>query len=292
MYKKTLTTICFALLAFTINAKSSDFKKEFEKSYRVRSDAKLHLETLFGDVEIHTWDKNEIRILGTIRVESKSEESAEKVFDKIEIIMSGSESLVSIETQLKKCSKNGNFSIDFEINMPASCSIEGSHEFGSLSIDQIDGRVDLEMSYGDIDIYSLNHHDNEIDLEFGGGEIGFFGGGDVSISFGDLDISTINGNTKLECSYGDVDIKSISNGITKLDFSVEFGDLSMEILASSNMTIDAKSSFGDIDLSRKIDIIERDNDMLSKNIKAKLGTGNGGIISISCEFGDVDVDVE
>ena len=58
-------------------------KKSVNKSYNVSSSDKLNIENSFGKVEIHVWEKNEIKVDVDVEVSANTEAAAQKIFDRI-----------------------------------------------------------------------------------------------------------------------------------------------------------------------------------------------------------------
>src|SRR5678809_1552225 len=57
--------------------------KSINKSYNVSSSDKLSIHNSFGSVEVHTWNKNEIKVDIAIEVSSNNAEFAGKLLDAI-----------------------------------------------------------------------------------------------------------------------------------------------------------------------------------------------------------------
>ena len=69
------------------NDKKYEFSKikNINKSYTVSSSDKLNIKNSFGKVEVHTWDKNEIKVDVNIEVSSNKEDLAQKILDGITV---------------------------------------------------------------------------------------------------------------------------------------------------------------------------------------------------------------
>ena len=81
IYKPLALFIAVAISAFAY-ADTEVYSKEFKKSYTVNSNVTFELNTSFGEANIETWDQNKIEIFVKVEVESKSEEKANRIFDK------------------------------------------------------------------------------------------------------------------------------------------------------------------------------------------------------------------
>ena len=75
------------------NGNKNDNNKKYEfvknkavnKSYNVSSSDKLKIQNSFGSVEVHTWNKNEIKVDVTIEVSANTENLAQKIIDGISV---------------------------------------------------------------------------------------------------------------------------------------------------------------------------------------------------------------
>lgn len=281
-----------ALLMSIAGIAGEDYTKKFNKSYSVADNFVVELETSFGSVEIENWDKSEVAIFVEIHVEASSEEKAEKLFDKIEVIMSGSSSRVSVETDINVGNNDCDFHIDIKIQMPARGGLEVKHAFGDFELAEAKGKSDIKVSYGSMEAVNLPHPDNDIRVEFGDGEIDYLGGGDITCEFGSLEIETLGGDADIECGYGNLEIDHVLAACKNLDINAEFGEVDITLDKNASYSIEADSSFGSIDIGGDFDVTSRDSGIGSESIKAKLGSGSGGTIDIRCSFGDVNIDTD
>src|SRR5882724_4501064 len=132
--------------------------KSVNKSYNVSSSDKLKIENSFGDVEIHTWNKNEIKVDISIEVSSNIEASAQKMIDGITISDSKSGSDIHFKTSIKGMDKDNNHNkdekstmkINYDISMPASNPLNISNEFGGTVVPDFKGEVDLSSKFGSL----------------------------------------------------------------------------------------------------------------------------------------------
>src|SRR5689334_11582232 len=85
------------------NQKKYEFvkNKSVNKSYNVSSSDKLKIENSFGDVNVHTWNKSEIKVDVTIEVSANTEALAQKMIDRISVEDSKSGGDISFKTSMK-----------------------------------------------------------------------------------------------------------------------------------------------------------------------------------------------
>ncbi len=292
---KLLTTVILAFLSLNFYANGkTEFKKEVKKSFSVNADATLDIESSFGSVELSNWDKNEVDIHIEIIADAKTESDAEKFFDKVDIDIDGSSSKVSISTELEGSNKHYSeeWSINIYIKMPPSLSLDIEHSFGDLDINEANGRCEIDLSYGSLDANSLGNNNNEVDVDFGSGDIDYFGGGQASVEYGDLDIDKINGDVELECSYGELEVDFISKKCKELTVSCDFGETNITIESGSSYDVETSSSFGDVDIDGEFNISSEDEDMFDTTMKGHIGSKGSGTMEVDCSFGSVDIEID
>ncbi|NOZ48041.1 MAG: hypothetical protein GXO79_14885 [Chlorobi bacterium] len=154
------------------NAKTKDdFTKQFRETYEANVNTLLKISNKFGDVNLEDWDKDEVIINVTIKVKTESEERANKVFDRINIYISNNDNVISAVTEIDdKINANGNFSIDYSVKAPQYIQLELKNKFGNVYINDLSGKVNLNVSYGNLMINRLLRTDenplNEINLAY------------------------------------------------------------------------------------------------------------------------------
>ncbi len=292
IYKPLMLFVALAFSAFSY-ADSDVYSKEFKKSYTVKPNVTFELNTSFGEADIETWDQNKIEIFVKVDVDSKSEEKANRIFDKIDVKIIESTNRVELKTSVNGDTNDDDWSITILVKMPKTGNLDANHAFGSLKLQDITGKCDIDLSYGELETGDLPHAENEVKVAFGDGEIGNLGGGEVKVEFGNLDINRITGDADLSCNYGDLEIDHISSTCRNLKIQNDFGSVKIELDAGANYEIDAYSSFGDVELPNSAKISSEKEDFTSKSVKARIGSGGSpGLITVRCSFGDADIDID
>lgn len=159
-----------------------DFTKTIKKEYEIAVDGLVKLSNRYGKVDLNTWEKDRVKVEVRITVRASSEKVAQNDFDRIEIHFTDSPSLVSAETEiLSSTSKSSwwgwdatdyksDFSIDYQVYMPASCNLDLSNKYGNAYISSIDGDTRLNIKYGDFE-FAGTEGDLDVYLGYGNGQI-------------------------------------------------------------------------------------------------------------------------
>jgi len=269
--------------------KKTEYNRSFHESYSVNSDARLILETSFTDVEIINWDKDEIDISVDITINSRSESDAEKLFNKINIEMSGNSNTVNLGTSLKNGTNTNNidWSIKAVIYAPCGINLDATMEFGNLITQNIAGNCNIHVEFGNID-GTFPSAKNDISIEYGNITAAVLGCKSVTVEFGAIEIGVLTSSCDISSDFSKVKIGAVTEQCDDLDISVEFGSLKLNLLPSSNFRIDASSSFGDIDFDGEFKIHDKDKGMFDLSYSASIGSG-GGKINIDSSYSDINI---
>jgi len=212
---KTLKISLLLLLMGTILGSQAfakdEFTKKVSKSFDVNKDAVLAIKNKFGKVHCQNWDKNTISIEVTITLEASNQEKANKYFDKINIAFNGSTDRVSATTSFDDnlFDKNNNeISIDYMVNMPKTIGIELDHKFGDIILEEVQGPASIELGYGSLKANKLMSNDNELEIKFSDGFIGYVKSANLELKYSELEIDEAN-DMSAESKFSELDIRKI-----------------------------------------------------------------------------------
>lgn len=223
--------------------------KTVNKSYSVSSSDKLKIENSFGNVEVHTWNKNEIKVDISIEVSSNIEASAQKMIDGITINDSKSGSDINFKTSIKGNDKGNHdkeekstMKINYDISMPASNPLNISNEFGGTVIPDFKGEVELSSKFGSLTTGTLTNV-KILNVEFGSAKIES-ANGSVSIKYSSATIGKLVGNVKLNLEFSSATKINIDNSLTGLDAKVSYSTVSFKPSGGLSASYNISTSFG------------------------------------------------
>lgn len=119
-YKLYLTLLS---LVFISKLSAQKFDKKYQENFKTNKDVEVIIDATNTDINVTTWNKNEVQINAYIEVEGVSKEEAQKYFDNWEFEALSNKRKVNIQSldNLKKGFKN-NFvffdNMDFDFEMP------------------------------------------------------------------------------------------------------------------------------------------------------------------------------
>lgn len=233
--------VSLLLLSVQMTVKADEFTKKMSKSFDVDPNATLVLKNKFGLIHCENWEQNKITIDVEITVDASNQEKANRYFEHIDVAISGNSSKVSAITSfddgLFKKSKNNNISVDFMIKMPTGVSLEVDHRFGDLVVGTITGNSKIELAYGDMKIQRLEGRNNELDVKFSEGEIGYVNNAELDLQYSEMEIDeagSMSAETKFsEFEIGKADVLTLETGydddyigyVRDLDLDAGFSDV-------------------------------------------------------------------
>ena len=210
------------------------------RSFTVNSKGTLNVDVSIGDVELKTWDKNEVNVV----VQRKGTESALENY-KVSFESTTNKVTIKSENQKNFWSFGRNLSITFTIFVPKQFYPDIKTSGGDISIKDLFSDSKLRTSGGDIVI--LNSTGN-CEVKTSGGDLKISsnkGNINAITSGGDITFKNIIGNVNAKTSGGDIDLKEIEGFV---EASTSGGDIEVEILGE-NRGVSLSSSGGDIEIS-------------------------------------------
>jgi Putative adhesin len=211
--------------------------KRISKSYNVDGNELLKIQNKYGKVHINTNNGTTILVDIEIKATAKSQEKAQKLLDRVEIISSQAGGIISYETSLDTKKESGwwdnwgsnqNGKNDFEINytvaMPAKNPLEVKNNFGNIYLANFTGKLDLKVGYGNLKAESISGSAaKNIQIGYGNGTIVYLQTGKLVIKYSNLDLQKA-GDVFLENAYSNTEIGEVD----KLELDHKYGDLNVE----------------------------------------------------------------
>lgn len=237
------------------NDNNNDHKKKYEfvkkksvnKSYSVSSSDKLNIKNAFGSVKVNTWSRNEIKVDVDIEVTANTEALAQKVIDRISITDEKSGKEISFETEMKDVNNDkGNKSsmeINYTISMPESSPLKVQNEFGSTTIPDFKGEVDLTSKFGSLTTGNLSNI-KAINVEFGKANLANINSAPVTIKFSKANILKMSGAVKLNLEFCNTVKLNLDNSLSSLDLKASYSTVNLKPVGDISVSYSISTSFG------------------------------------------------
>jgi hypothetical protein len=269
--------------------------KSVNKTYNVSSSDKLNIDNSFGRVEIHTWDKNEIKVDVTIEVSANSESLAQKMIDRISVSDEKNSKGISFETKMKDVNntkdEKSSMSIDYSIYMPATNPLRVENEFGATVIPDYRGEVELVSKFGSLTAGNLSNV-KSITVEFGKTKIESVNNGNLVIKYSNSTLGKLSGNIKINAEFSTNIIMNLDNSLTGLDVKASYSSLNLKPSSDMSASYSINTSFGSFKnrTTVKFDGDDEDKDDRGPKFDYKYSgrSGSGNIqIKVNTSFGNI-----
>jgi hypothetical protein len=280
------------------NKKKYEFEKTktVNKTYNVSVSDKLSIDNRFGSVEIHTWNKNEVKVDVEIKVTAKTEDWAKSVLNDIEVEDSKSGNLVKFKTlfsedldrkeggskhqdKYKGKDSRQTMEVNYQVYMPSSNPLDIENEFGPLIIPDYTGEVDLTSKFGKLETGNLSNVKN-ISVEFGKAKLGNIRGGNLSIKFSSATFSKLSGNIKLNIEFSNKIILNLDNNLSTLDMKASYSTINLKPAGDLSAAYNVSTSFGNfrnrtgIRFDTEADDPDNHGPKFDREFTGKTGSGN------------------
>ena len=243
------------LLSLTLSGQ--EVTKEFHEKYTAGAATTLQISNKYGEVNIDSWDEDQVVIDVKVTVELPNREKAEKLLDYISVEFSQSGDVISAKTVIDDrfnfsgWGSSRRFSIDYTVRMPVESALTLSNRYGNSEIDELRGLANLDIKYGNITIGTLTRGNkkpiNKLNIAYGKGEIEEAGWIDLIIRYtGSMEINksqailldsrysklTLGETSSLvgESKYDKMNIESINNLVLENGYTeVNIGTLTKKL---------------------------------------------------------------
>ncbi|MGJ8733696.1 MAG: hypothetical protein ACSHW4_11140, partial [Cellulophaga sp.] len=227
----TLLLLTIPILSIANNDKGKYTKeKTIKKEFSVNTNAFLKVNNKYGNLNITSWDQNRIEIEVHIKTSGNNEEKVQRKLDDITISFKGSSSNVSAKTNINKTSSwgwgnsnNVNMQINYTIKLPVKNNIDLTNDYGSITLDRIDGHATINCDYGRLDIGELRGRNNNLNFDYTSkSEIDYINSAKIDADYSGFTI-TKAGNLDLNTDYTSASIIKMEN----LVYNSDYGSLSV-----------------------------------------------------------------
>ncbi len=253
----------------------SDWVAEVQKNFEVNPGGSLIMEDIRGDVAIQTWERNEVEIHETKRMDIFSRNEAEAAIEETErgYVQQGNTISVGGPAFNRRWIDSS-----FQIRVPVEFNCEVETEGGDLSVTGINGTVEASTGGGDID---LSHVGGLVHAKTGGGDVDIDNTKQevtAETGGGDIDVSNSGGSVNVSSGGGDITIDNTADLVR-----ARTGGGSIDIVRTQG-SVDVETGGGDVDITEtqgSVDVGTGGGDITIR--------GAGGDARVQTGGGDVDI---
>jgi DUF4097 and DUF4098 domain-containing protein YvlB len=231
-----------------------------EKTFQINQGKTLKVDASSGNIEISTWDKNEVyvKISGNNRAKEKVEFTFHNDENRVDVTAKTRGSFFGFSSGIR---------MRFEIKVPRNFNPETHTSGGNIKLDGLTGNPILKTSGGNIFVKNTT---GNIGTNTSGGEIrveNVSGSINLSTSGGNITANNFNGNFDAHTSGGNI---KLAGNDSKIHAETSGGNIKLNY-TGENKGIELSTSGGDIEINLPADF----------NAAAKLSSSGG---RISCDF--------
>lgn len=290
-------------------AYDSEKRKTFEKTYKVNKSDVLNIENKFGRVHVNTWDRNEIQVKVDIISRASSEQNAQELLNKINIVDSRSGSIISVKTEMASMKNHGgkkSFEINYTISMPEDNALTVKNSFGDVYLAALKGKVDVSVKYGSLKSDRMGNASNSVKIAYGTGRCGYINGGQVDIAYSNLSMESTNGlqgsfkfgefkigslaeSLDIDLKYGSLRVDNISKNVRKINVASGFSPISLNFDDNTAFDFDINVQFGNFNVDKSlVNYTTLEKSHTSAAYKGKFGSASSkASVNIVSKYGDV-----
>jgi len=205
--KKLIWVALLLVIGQSVTAQDNVSKK-IERTYKMTDAGELQLENKYGNINLYGWNKDEVSVVISVKVNHRKKENAEDLLKRISTVIRESDNFVSIRYEIAEKSSGwfsrlfdeanpfdfnrSNIQIDYTVYMPAKAELKVTNTFGDVIIEDWSGKLKALVEHGDL---WINQDLNKAD---------------ITMRYGKLRASDIDYGT-LDFKNGTIDIEDSKN---------------------------------------------------------------------------------
>jgi DUF4097 and DUF4098 domain-containing protein YvlB len=227
-------------LSQELTKKGRYYIAEVTKNFTARPGGALRIYDIRGNVEVQSWDKNEVLVKEYKKIDARSEREAKEILEKSRSGYSQRGDVIEI---------GGDYydrdwmESDYVVTVPKNFNVDIKTRGGDLTVERLTGRVDLITSGGEIRLTDI---DGLVEARTSGGDIKVVNSKQrtsVSTSGGDLDLEEIGGPLIAKTSGGDITLRGSRD---RAVVHTSGGDI---LISDAGGAVEAHTSGGDIEIA-------------------------------------------
>ena len=234
--------------------------EKIDKTLKVDANGLLDISLVRTSVDIKTWDKSEVHVVGEL------DDAVKKfIFE-----TSGSKTIIDVEVDDKSNGYSWSSGDDYDLTvyMPVKSSLIAGGVSSDVTLEGLRNNADISSVSGDVDISDVIAE--QIEAETVSGDIS------ISDSTGIMKINSVSGDIETTGNAPRFTVQTVSGDIEAntgetelIDFTSVSGDIEINFVLAPNGHIEADTVSGDINLNFGNEIV---------NARFDIDTGPGGDI--------------
>ena len=218
---KKCFNILIALLIATPLLSQVRQERDFKRSYAVPKNGKVEVVSKYGEVIVRTWNLDSVRFEVVVRAEGKNSSAVAKSMARVDVkfrkigsvisavteISSGSGFFGSVMSEIEGAMGSNKLKVDYQVWLPKDVMLSVENKYGDLYLTNLDGRVDLDISHGDIKANDLSQSLN-LKHSFGKSSFGKLNDGIFTLLGSELSVDEAK-NLNIESGSSEIRVDKI-----------------------------------------------------------------------------------
>ena len=228
------------------------YEDQLEKTVSLSKEGQVTLHNIAGNIEVKTWNKNEVLIKALKVSKADSMEEAKENADLVKIEITEGGDRVEIRTEYPKNrsrKRSISVSVDYWLTIPDQADADINSVSGDIMMMKIGGNADAQTVSGDV---NLSETMGLLRAKSTSGDVTVdkaSNGADCTSVSGDLDIHDVAGDADLKSVSGDISLLNLRGG--DVDAETVSGDIDLEGVSDA-LEVEASSVSGEIEYTGTI----------------------------------------
>jgi hypothetical protein len=258
----------------------SDFDYDINEAESPRGVTRVVLDNLRGNLSLKGEDTGDVKVTGRKTVRAFNRNDADRTNQQTQVHIDRQGDVLTIRTDDFNGPRLIHITTDLDITVPRGISVESRGRTGDLTIDDVEGPVDISAGRGDV---RLDHIGKDVKIE--------------NSRSGDIHVTDLKGSLDLEGRGSDVQLENIDGPVTingEYAGTLEFRALAKPIRFTSSRTeFRAEAVPGSITM----DLGDLKLENVSGPVRFRTGTRDiqatdvTGALDLMVERGDIQVSV-
>ena len=309
-YGVLMVSILF-LIAFASVSFAAQVQEVEEKSFPLVEEGSVSVKNVAGEILIHAWDEEEVKMVATKWARALTERRAEELLEAIEINITVREDSLEINTEFpwwKKLDPTSSVRVDYELWVPLSAEVSAQSVSGSIQVVErendvwaktISGTLKIEGIVGDVEAKTTSGAIEVRDVE-GESILADSTSGKVTLEEieGIIEAHSVSGRVKIEDSKGAaksvrttssgiwVELKEITEAVSTMLLTSISGDVTLLLPQDISADIEAKTTSGRIRSEFKVMV---ESEIEKRSLRGTIGEG-GIKITLKTISGDISLE--
>lgn len=223
--KTTISILLISLFCLEAYALKYEQVKQLNFSEKVSTQITFAMDLKYADVDILTWDKDELEIDVEIIAGSNREKELMDIINSIHITFDTYAQHFQLSARFEDCNcRLASREVKVQIRLPKKLHLDLTNKYGRLKLNETLGNLTIDLRYGKMNLGVCEGERNHINIAYSKGcHIEKLPQASIKLSYSDMHIEKVD-QLNLQSKYSDIKIKDINT----LDSESAYGNLTIE----------------------------------------------------------------